>query len=182
MPFPPLRQILLVALLAVACVGGIADPAAAQAGLPKPQRLTSGWQFTFDPANAGLKAGWKAGDWSQPWTDVEVPHVFDPHPTDANFLGTYGWYRLKFATPATPEGFGWALRFEGARRVTTAWLNGARIGHNSDPYEPFTLPAKGLRTDGQPNELVVRVQNIRPADLHEGWWNWGGLVRPVTLI
>ena len=61
------------------------------------------------------------------------------------------------------------------------WLNGKRIGHSTDPYEPFTLPARGLRKDGGKNELVVRVQNLRPADLREGWWNWGGIVRPVTL-
>jgi beta-glucuronidase len=187
MPVPPLRillTLLLAALLLVPASAGAraTDPVSAHASEAPPQavELKTGWQFRFDPGNVGLREDWP--DWNQPWADVEVPHVFDPNPTDANFLGTIGWYRLRFDTPATPGGFGWALRFEGVRRVARVWLNGKRIGSNTNPYEPFTLPAKGLRTDGRPNELVVRVQNLRPKDLREGWWNWGGIVRPVTLV
>ena len=141
--------------------------------------MRTGWQFKFDPSNVGLREKWPK--WEETWADVEVPHVFDPNPTDENFWGTIGWYRLKFDTPATPEGFGWALKFEGVRRVSQIWLNGKRIGTNTNPYEPFMLHARGLRS-GRPNELVVRVQNKRPKELREGWWNWGGIVRPVTLV
>ena len=50
-----------------------------------------------------------------------------------------------------------------------------------DPYAPFTLPALGLRP-GKVNELVVRVVNRKHALPREGWWNWGGITRPVRLI
>jgi beta-galactosidase/beta-glucuronidase len=178
-----LTLLLAAFLLAPAAAGAAtgAGPAAGDAAAPpKPIELRTGWQFQFDPQNVGLREKWP--DWSQKWTDVEVPHVFDPNPTDVNFLGTIGWYRLKFDTPATPAGFSWAFRFEGVRRAARVWLNGHRVGTSTDPYEQFTVPAAGLRTDGRPNELVVRVQNIRPKDLREGWWNWGGIVRPVTLM
>ena len=159
---------------------GLAAPAAAQ-GSVKDIPLTDGWEFRLDPADTGLKAGWPSGVFDQDWQDVAVPHIFDAKPTNANFLGTIGWYRTRFATPETLEGFAWALHFEGARRVARVWLNGRRIGRNANPYQPFTLNAKGLRTDGRPNELVVRVQNKRDPELREGWWNWGGLTRPVRL-
>jgi beta-galactosidase/beta-glucuronidase len=180
-PLPRILLTLLAALLLAPAAAQAAAPLGdASAAPPRPIELRTGWQFQFDPDNVGLKQRWP--DWSQPWTQVEVPHVFDPNPTDENFLGTIGWYRLRFDTPVAPPGFGWALRFEGVRRVARVWLNGKRIGGSTDPYEPFIVPARNLRTDGKPNELVLRVQTIRPEDLREGWWNWGGIVRPVTLV
>ena len=76
---------------------------------------------------------------------------------------------------------GWALRFGQVRRITSAWLNGRQIGTNSDPYTPFELPAAGLRP-GRSNTLVLRVDNRRSEELREGWWNWGGITRPVSLV
>jgi beta-glucuronidase len=170
---------LLIPLLLLAC---LALPGTAVAQMPQPQALTAGWEFRQDPSDQGLRAGWANGDRAEDWDDVEVPHVFNPDPVDADFLGTIGWYRLRLTTPATPDGFAWALRFEGARRIARVWLNGHEIGHNSNAYQPFTLPADGMRPVGETNELVVRVHNHRTPDLREGWWNWGGLVRPVTLV
>ena len=176
----PRLPLIIAAAFAALCLT-LAPAAGAQAP-PAAVPLGQGWEFTFDAGDRGLTGGWAKGDWARDWTDIEVPHVFDPNPTERNFLGTIGWYRLRFATPPTPAGFGWALRFEGARRVARVWLNGRPIGGNANPYQPFTLHARHLKTDGTPNELVVRVHNVRPAELREGWWNWGGLVRPVTLM
>ena len=30
--------------------------------------------------------------------------------------------------------------------------------------------------------LVVRVDNRKGAEPREGWWNWGGITRAVTLV
>jgi beta-galactosidase/beta-glucuronidase len=164
-------------LLTLAVLAAFAAPAAAVA--PAPVTLEEGWEFKRDPHDRGLKGGWIDGNWEEAWQGVQVPHVFDPEPTDNLYGGTIGWYRLRFDAPETPGGFSWDLRFEGARRVTRVWLNGKRIGVNSNPYQPFTLPASGLREGS--NDLVVRVHNIKPLTIREGWWNWGGIVRPVHL-
>ena len=161
----------------------IAAPAAAAEPPPKEQLLTTGWEFRFDATEVGSKERWgKNPRWEEDWQDVTVPHLFDPNPTTEKFLGTTGWYRLKFATPETPAGFAWALNFQGARRVARVWLNGRKLGRNDNPYQPFRFNADGLKPSGEVNQLVVKVHNKRDPELREGWWNWGGLVRSVSLV
>ena len=144
-------------------------PATASAGTaepPAPVPLDRGWTFQA------------AGGRPQP---VTVPHVMQANPTPASFPGTTGTYRLRFTPPRLPDGFAWALRFEEVRRVARITLNGVLLGIHTDPYVPFTLPAGPLRP-GQPNELVVDVDNRKGPEPREGWWNWGGITRPVTLV
>ena len=167
--------ITLVGVLAPAGTSAWAEP------LPATTPLSSGWEFHRDAHNQGLALGWSRGDLATDWEDITVPHVFDAVATDNLFGGTIGWYRIQFTGPATPAGWGWRVRFDSARRVARAWLNGSELGTTSDPYVPTTLPLRGLRP-GAPNELVVRVQNLRERTLREGWWNWGGLVRGVSLV
>jgi hypothetical protein len=150
------------------CLGPAASARAAD-GPPVPTSvpLSQGWSFKVDGAAA--------------FKPVSVPHVFDPRPLKSEFGGEVGWYKLRFEAPQATPGFGWGLRFEQARRTAEVWLNGKSIGTNSDPYVPFTLPASGLKP-GAANTLLVRVDNRKGAEPREGWWNWGGLTRPVTLV
>ena len=112
---------------------------------------------------------------------MRVPSVIEPAPLERHFTGTVAWYRLSFTGPPTPAGFGWALRFEQARRRARVWLNGTEIGASDDPYVAFELDAPGVRP-GQINELRVLVDNRKFPEPREGWWNWGGLTRPVWLV
>ena len=169
----------MLLLLASGCLA-LARAAPALAA-PRPVTLTHGWQFRLDPHARGGLDRWRGGGPASGWRRVSVPHVFDPRPLAALFHGTIGWYRVRFRGPATPRGFGWALQFGAARRSATVWLNGRRIGGHTDPYAPFTLPARGLRPR-HANELVVRVVNRKHALPREGWWNWGGITRPVELL
>ncbi len=163
-------------------VGALAasTPALAQDAVPRSVPLAQGWEFHLDDADRGLAAGWGRATPTNGWKPVQVPHVFDATPEKAEFGGTVGWYRLAFDAPAT-EGFDWALRFEQVRRRARVWLNGREIGHHDDPYVPFTLVARGLRK-GQRNDLVVRVDHRKGKEPREGWWNWGGIIRPVSLV
>ena len=107
--------------------------------------------------------------------------MFDPRPLPSLFHGMVGWYRLRLRTPVTRDGFGWALRFEQSRRLTSVWLNGRFLGGHDDAYTPFQLDLGALRPGAQ-NTVVVRVDNRKGIEPREGWWNWGGLVRPVSLV
>ena len=115
------------------------------------------------------------------WTSVRVPSVFNPRAVASEYGGSVRRYRVRFTGPATPRGFRWLVRFESVRRSAAVYLNGRRLGKNTDPYTPFTLEARGLRP-GRSNELLVIVDSRKDPRLPEGWWNWGGIVRPVSLI
>jgi len=175
------RRTLLAATLVVAGAP-LTAPARAQdaAAVPASLPLASGWEFRLDPNDRGLRAGGPAALPEDGWGRVAVPHVFEPKAVEAGFGGTVGWYRLRFDAPAASAGFDWELRFEQVRRRARVWLNGREIGRHGDPYVPFALPATGLRP-GAANELVLRVDNRKDKEPREGWWNWGGIVRPVSL-
>ncbi len=176
-------------------------PAAASAASPpRPIPLTSGWEIrdefaapappqpgppdeseegqearkdppTLFPRSAQVDPGWRP---------VRVPGVFDVDARPELFGGTAKTYRLKFNGPRTRD-FTWAFRFEGSRRRSIVVLNGRRIGISVDPYGPFEVAARGLRP-GRLNTLTVYVDSRMDPRAPEGWWNWGGITRPVTLV
>jgi Glycosyl hydrolases family 2, TIM barrel domain/Glycosyl hydrolases family 2 len=115
------------------------------------------------------------------WSPITVPSVFNARAVAAEYAGRVRRYRLRFIGPSTPRGFRWLIEFESVRRAATVFLNGRRLGRNVDPYTPFTFAARGLRA-GRQNELVVVVDSRKDPRLPEGWWNWGGIVRPVRLV
>jgi beta-glucuronidase len=195
----------LVHLLAVAlgCALFLPGTAAAQLiGLPRASTLSRGWEMREEPAKPGepqqappeegapenapppgppISPPAQAAQANERWHSVQVPGVFDSRAIARDYPGEVRRYRLSFTGPVTPLGFSWLIRFEEVRRAARVYLNGKLIGGNRDPYTPFALPARGLKP-GQPNSLVVIVDNRKDPKLPEGWWNWGGIVRPVRLI
>lgn len=173
------RRVLFSLLVAAAV---LAVPGAALAAdPPKPVVLAQGWQKVADPSDQGVALGFPSGQDKPGWESTAVPHVFDARTDPAFFLGSIGWYRLAFTGPATAANAGWAVRFEQVRRSAHVWLNGRDIGTHRDPYTPFELPATGLKPN-EANTLVVRVDYRRDPKLREGWWNWGGITRAVSLV
>jgi beta-glucuronidase len=175
-------QVLRVLFFVLAAVAVLALPSAALAAdPPKPVALSQGWQKVADPTDQGVSLGYPSGQDGVGWEPTAVPHVFDSSTDPAVFFGSVGWYRLAFNGPASAPTMGWAVRFEQVRRSAHVWLNGRAIGSHGDPYTPFELPAAGLKPN-QPNTLVVRVDYRRDPKLREGWWNWGGITRAVSLV
>jgi hypothetical protein len=110
-----------------------------------------------------------------------MPNAWNGLLTNGNDGGRVGWYRVRFRAPRALAARTWEVRFDGVRRNADVWLNGVKLGANDIPYAPFTLPASSLLA-GATNTLVVRVDNVKgPSTLPEDWWNWGGIVRAVTL-
>ena len=188
-------------MLVVVLAAGVCLPASASAATapPQPIQLGSGWQIRDavappaqpqpappDESEEGnetpnpVTVGDPTKESNTDWRPVRVPSVFATDAAPELFGGTVKVYRLRFTAPRTP-GFRWAFRFEQARRRATVMLNGRRLGVSIDPYTPFELEAKGLR-QGRANELLVYVDSRKDPRLPEGWWNWGGITRPVSLV
>jgi beta-glucuronidase len=150
---------------------------------PRPITLDQGWQFLPDPTNIGLADNWAHGGATTfKWGPVTVPNTFNTTISAAADQGTVGWYRITFRAPPAAGDRGWDVSFGEARRVTDVWLNGRYLGHNADAYVPFTFPATSLRP-GVGNQLIVRVDNrLLPGHVAQDWWNYGGIMRPVTLV
>ena len=149
---------------------------------PRSVALTQGWQYLADPHDIGLEDNWEHGGATTfAWAPVTIPNSFDTTMSAVADEGSVGWYRDTFTGPPPVSDRGWDVSFEEARRTTDVWLNGRFLGDSSDPYVPFTFPASSLRPDAS-NELIVRVDNrLMPGHVAEDWWNYGGIVRPVTL-
>ncbi len=183
----------------VAC--SLAPAGASAASAPRPLPLTSGWEIRDEfaaPAppqpgppeesEEGQEAPRapttllppRASQVDEGWRPVRVPSVFDADARPELYGGTLKTYRLKFIAPDT-RGFTWAFRFEQARRRSVVSLNGRRIGISVDPYTPFEIAAKGL-VPGRINTLTVQVDSRKDPRAPEGWWNWGGITRPVSLV
>jgi Glycosyl hydrolases family 2, TIM barrel domain/Glycosyl hydrolases family 2 len=188
------------ALATVAALAALPSAALA-AERPRSQTLSSGWEMRGQqaapapdqpapplegqpedvPGSPALAPGGRAAQAPARWTPVQIPNVFNPIAVASEYAGAVRRYRLRFDGPRTPRGFRWLIEFESVRRAATVLLNGRRLGRNTDPYTPFTLEARGLRP-GRTNQLVVIVDSRKDPRLPEGWWNWGGIVRPVRLV
>jgi Glycosyl hydrolases family 2, TIM barrel domain len=172
----------VLAGLALAAPFVARDDADVRRGPPVAIALSGPWQLARDPSLAGSAGRWYRGGVGVDWEPATVPGVNDLRTRRVDQQGSVVWYRLRFRSPRTPAGFGWAVHFGGVRGSTRAWLDGRSIGSAGDDYAPFALPATGLRGPGGDHVLVLRVDGRRFHLPPQGWWNWSGIVAPVTLV
>ena len=172
-------RVLAVLLLCLGTLVSLGTARAAAAVSLNPARDTPvrSLEFKPDPANVGQRKDWQKPGEAKGWRKVSIPHILDARVTKAAKNGTYGWYRMRFRTPRTARAF--QVTFDQIRRNSTVWLNGRRVAEHADPYTPFTVPLRDLKP-GKANQLIVRAEN-RDTDTNEGWWNWGGITRAVTV-
>ena len=172
------RALLLALALPVLLLGADRAEAAPTLNPVEPTQLRT-LDYKPDPRNVGLKNDWQEpGESRGGWRRVSIPHVMDSRVTPSAKNGTRGWYRLRFRGPRTRQAF--QVEFQQIRRSATVWLNGKRIARHEDVYNPLTVPLRGIRP-GRDNQLIVRADNF-DTDTNEGWWNWGGMVRPASVV
>jgi beta-glucuronidase len=188
----------VAALTLLPATATAATPKSAPSAPPKPIQLRSGWEVrdvvtpptpvqpgpppetSPSAARAARRLPARAAQTGGPWRPANVPSAFEGVARAPQFGGTLKLYRLRFTAPNVKD-YSWAFKFEQVRRRATVSLNGKRIGISIDPYTPFQIPARGLRP-GKVNTLEVLVDSRKDPRLPEGWWNWGGIVRPVSMV
>jgi len=166
------RAIVAALLLTLA---GAAAPAAAPKAVERTSlSLDGAWSFRVDGRSE--------------WTRVDVPHTWNVMPAYRDYEGI-AWYRRTFELPRG-AGARVALRFGAVFYEARVWVNGVAVGRHEGGYTPFELDVTNVARPGRPNVVLVRVDNRRrrdriPAQLTPDWsfdwWNYGGIVRDVSV-
>lgn len=155
-----------------------------------PQNLSGAWLFQIDPQGIGEGEGWAKTDFDDSaWTSVTVPHTWNVMPEHSSYSGV-AWYRRKFSLPAEEQQAYLRLRFEAVFYLARVWVNGIFMGEHAGGYTPFELDVSQTAKPGE-NVIAVQVDNQRAADRIPAnldplwsfdWYNYGGIVRDVSLI
>jgi beta-glucuronidase len=100
------------------------------------------------------------------------------------------WYRRRFSLPDVAKVAHLRLAFDAVFYRARVWLNGAYLGVHEGGYTAFEFDVSLMANPDGENLLAVQVDNRRaphriPATLRAGWsfdwWNYGGIVRHVSL-
>lgn len=189
---------LLIVIAASALTGASHEAPRLLAATQEPVRieLSGQWDFRFDPDARGESAGWFAVDNKDLWKKAKVPGSFNeefatnpaiPELSDKyRFYKGKVWYRTRFPSPKDkrPDIF---LHFAGTVLRQKVWLNGKYVGASNLPWLDVSYDVTALLDrGGAENTLVVEVDNsvlqhAIPDTKWRGWWDDGGLIRPVYL-
>jgi beta-galactosidase len=184
------RQFLLQSATLAAGAASISSAALAVGNAVLPHAETTSlcgtWFFRIDAEDSGTKQEWfrtANGDWH----NVNVPHTWQVEPAWADYHGP-AWYRRTFDCPQDWAGAAVRIEFEAVFHSATVWVNGQLAGeHLRKGYTAFALDISRLLRLGQPNAVVVRVDNsfdehMLPRGRSSDWAHDGGIFRPVQLI
>jgi beta-glucuronidase len=141
------------------------------------------WTRRLDPANRGLRRGWRKGKFggeSVTVPDVVAPRAYDRRKGHANYEGSVVWYRTTLQAPSAGA---YSVTFESANFYAQVWVDGHAIGSHKGSYLPFELR---VQLGAGAHTLVVRVDWRDPAaqeklGYHRTWFNWGGLDGEVNV-
>ena len=192
------------ALATSAALAVVFPAAAAAAAPPRAQMLSQGWEVRGQqaapappqpaPARGGAARGRAAtpGATARPGraarrstpagAPITVPSVFNPKAVAAEYAGQVRRYRLRFTGPRTPRGFRWLIEFESVRRSRDRLPQRAPAGPQRRPLHALHPRGPRAAARARATSCVVVVDSRKDPRLPEGWWNWGGIVRPVRLI
>ncbi|RBI59029.1 beta-galactosidase [halophilic archaeon] len=125
--------------------------------------LSEDWEFTVDPREEGVDAGWYEKSTRLPESrTVSVPHVWQEQEELRDYTGT-AWYKRKLSHDLG-TGERALLRFGAVDYAATVWVNGTRVGANQGGYLPFQVDVTEALTGGE-DVIAVRVHD--PEDLRE---------------
>ncbi|NIJ45932.1 beta-galactosidase [Wenyingzhuangia heitensis] len=114
------------------------------------------------------------------WHNLKVPGHWGMINSYSNYTGI-GWYRKTFELPSH-----WSqqkdervrIQFGAVYHLAKVYLNGKLVGEHRGGLTPFELDITDYVKFGDKNVIAVEVNN----DFIVGaTWNWGGIIRDVTI-
>jgi beta-glucuronidase len=152
--------------------------------------LDSDWLFRTDPTQIGATAGWQVKIPADT-ESVNLPHTWNIGKHD-DYLGK-AWYFRKFEMPVRAANLLVKLHFGATFYSARIWVNGTEVGGHEGGYTAYSFDITPYLRDT--NYLAVEVDNRigqttipgfamrgSNANLWYDWWDYGGIVRDVSLI
>lgn len=115
------------------------------------------------------------------WYNLKVPGHYGMINDFSNYTGK-AWYRKTFTTPdkwTLDKNEKIRLKFDGVYHIAKVYLNGKFIGEHKGGFTPFEIDVTKNVELNKPNVLAVETNNNA---LVGATWNWGGIIRDVTLV
>src|SRR6266536_1701244 len=120
--------------------------------------LNGRWQFAFDPPDGGQREAWPTRGLPQ-GREILVPFSWGAPLSGVPDSGDIGWYARTLAVPDAWRGRRVFVVFGASDWRTTAWLDGQKLGDHQGGYTPFSFELTSHLRAGQPQHLVVRVDD-----------------------
>ncbi|UII75356.1 hypothetical protein LV716_13980 [Flagellimonas sp. HMM57] len=114
------------------------------------------------------------------WYDLKVPGHWGMINDFSNYTGI-GWYRKAIELPENWEkgtDDRYYLKFEGVYHLSKVYINGKFIGKNRGGFTPFEFDVTEALNFNGTNVIAVQADN---SAIVSATWNWGGIIRDVTL-
>jgi len=177
------RAILSVCI-ATLCIAGTSSAENQQDTIPLPEHprpdfqrstwknLNGTWQFQFDADDVGREGQWFDGNaaFNQ---EINVPFPWGSELSGVEDQADIGWYARSVTVPESWKGQRVYLVVGASDWHTTAWLDGQRLGEHQGGYTPFAFDLTPHLRFGQPQRLVVRVDDTPHSFKLEGKQGYG---------
>lgn len=124
------------------------------------QNLNGIWDFEFDSLNTGEKNHWQAGvtDFSH---EINVPFPWGSKLSGVQDLADIAWYKREINVPANWQNKRTFITIGASDWETSVWLDGHFLGKHQGGYTPFSFELTEYLTPGQPQNLVIKVDDAR---------------------
>jgi beta-glucuronidase len=137
------------------------------------------WEFRRDLEQQGEAKGW--GDGFAPEGLLAVPASWNDQfatTEKREFIGTV-FYQNTFYLPSEFRGRAVRLRVGAVSFKASVWLNGEKLGDWEVAYLPFEFEVTHLVKYGEPNRLVVAVNNEQTMEMINQGRTYRGAERPL---
>ena len=134
--------------------------------------LNGRWRFAFDRRNTGERAGWPSGI-MPPGRSILVPFSWGSELSGVRDRADIGWYARSITVPEAWREKRVFLVFGASDWLTSAWLDGRKLGVHQGGYTPFSFELTPHLRAGRPQRLVVRVDDTTHPFKLEGKQGYG---------
>ncbi|MFL5614393.1 MAG: glycoside hydrolase family 2 protein [Gemmatimonadaceae bacterium] len=134
--------------------------------------LNGQWRFAFDARDAGERAGWSSAGLPA-GHEILVPFSWGAPLSGVADSAAIGWYARTVTVPNGWRGQRVFLVFGASDWRTSAWLDGVKLGEHQGGYTPFSFELTNRAHPGQPQRLVVRVDDTPHPFKLEGKQGYG---------